>query len=136
MSNRNYELFDFAFFPNYEGSIKYLAENLADKEEWNFLGSKPKKFPILKSYLEHTYRKLKEEKKISYTEDNKHACFNTGLVTSNFEDIFAYFEEYEKREDSQAKNHKNHKFCFKAFLKESDNQLEYFIKLPETADFF
>ena len=30
------ELFKFAFFPDFENRIKELAENLADKENWDF----------------------------------------------------------------------------------------------------
>jgi len=85
-------LFQFAFFPKYEESIEFLATTLADNENWNYSGSRTKKFPILKSYLEFTFRKLSSEKKIAFTSDNSHACFNTGLVTENLEDIYSFFE--------------------------------------------
>jgi len=61
------ELFKLAFFPKYNDVIKNLAENIADKEEWNHPGAH--NYSILKNYLEFTYRKLKQEKKISYTSD-------------------------------------------------------------------
>jgi len=127
------ELFDFAFFPKYDESIKYLAENLADKEEWEFSAKQTKSFTILKNYLEHTYRKLKQEKKIVYTLDNKHCCFNTGLVTSNLEDIFAYFEEYKVK----TANH-NTPFFFKGFLKKSDNVILklFSSNFPDVANYF
>src|ERR1700722_8159362 len=96
MSKSNYksELLTFAVFPTYEDSIKHLAEKLADKEDWDFSDSKRKAYPILKTYLEFTFRKLVQEKKVIYTSTNDNACFNTGLVTDNLEDIFAFFEKY------------------------------------------
>ena len=36
MSNNYTKLFRFAYFPKYDTTIKYLAENLADKEDWDF----------------------------------------------------------------------------------------------------
>lgn len=125
------ELFDFAFFPKYDSVIQHLAENLADKEEWNYPGSH--NFPILKNYLEFTFRKLKQEKKVSYTADNKFCCFNTGLVTNNLEDIFVFFEKYKNPKPDYTTQ-----YCFKAFLKKSDNVLlrHFSQNLPDIANFF
>lgn len=128
-------LFDFAYFPTYEISIEYLATNMADREEWEFSDSTNPKFSILRNYLEHTFRKVKQEGKIAYTSDNKYSCFNTGLVTRNLEEIYAYFEEY-KKPKYEIQNPPA--FCFKAFLRQSDYQL---IKtfpgcLPDIANFF
>ncbi len=127
------ELFEFAYFPNYEESIKYLAEKLADKEEGDFSDVKVKKYAILKNYLEFTFRKLKKENKVIFTKNNKFACFNTGLITDNLEDIFALFEEYKK-----PKTGVSSQFFFKAFVKKSDNLfLKHFSdNIPEVAYFF
>ena len=41
MAKKDYinELFRFSYFPNYDGSVRYLAEDLADPEdEWDFSG--------------------------------------------------------------------------------------------------
>lgn len=127
------ELFKFAYFPNYEGSINFLAENLADRENWDFSDSQTKSYPILKNYLEFTFRRLAQEKKIIYSSDNKLACFNTGLVTENLEDIFAYFEQYKNPQPGNT-----YAFCFKAFLKKSDNLIlkSFSTSLPEVANYF
>ncbi len=82
-NNFQYELFKFAYFPNYNNAIRYLAEDLADQEDWDFSDAQTKKYSILKNYLEFTYKKLKQEDKILFSKDNKNACFNTGLVTEN-----------------------------------------------------
>ena len=127
-------LFTFAFFPSYDKAVEYLAEKLADPEDWDFSDASKKTYSILKNYLEHTFRKVQSEGKISYTTKNDHACFNTGLVTKNLEPIYALFEAYKKPKAGKG----NPQFCFKAFVKESDIQ---FLKIfpdnhPEIADFF
>lgn len=127
------ELFKFAVFPNYDQSITFLADTLADKEDWDFSDTITKSNGILKNYLEFTFRKLLKEKKVHFTFDNKFACFNTGLVTENLEDIFAFFEEYKNPRPGFITP-----FCFKAFLKKSDNNvLRHFShSIPDVADFF
>ena len=129
----NSELFKFALFPNYESAIAFLADSLADKEAWDFSDSATKNNSILKNYLEFTFRKLQQEKKIAFTIDNKFACFNTGLVTENLEDIFAFFEAYKNPKAGFTTP-----FCFKAFLKKSDNNiLRHFSQsIPDVANFF
>lgn len=127
------ELFKFAVYPSYNNAIKFLAEELASPEEWDYSDTHEKRHTILKNYLEFTFRKLKQEGKIAYSSNNKHACFNTGLVTNNLEDIFAYFEEYKNpRQGSTVP------FCFKAFLKESDNNIlrNFSGNIPDIANFF
>lgn len=127
-------ILEFAFFPSYDRSTEYLATNLADPEEWEFSDAKIVKYSILKNYLEHTFRKVKQEGKVLYTPNNSHACFNTGLVTKNMEEIFAFFEAYQNPQ----RGNNNPPFCFKAFLKESDYQLLKVFpgNLPEIANFF
>ena len=135
MAKQDYRsfLFEFAFFPQYENNIRFLADTLADKEDWDFSDTTVIKYSILKNYLEHTFRKLLQEKKISYTKDNKFSCFNTGLVTDNWEEIYAFFEELKNKTEC----HKT-QFFFKAFVKKSDRViLKYFSdNLPEQANYF
>jgi len=129
----NSGLFNFAFFPNYDKSIAFLAERLADKEAWDFSDSTAKNNSILKNYLEFTFRKLQQEQKIAFTSDNKFSCFNTGLVTENLEDIFAFFEE-----NKSTKKDYTTPFYFKAFLKKSNPDiLKHFSNaIPDVANFF
>lgn len=127
-------LFKFAYFPNYEESVRYLAEELADPEEWDFTDTSKRHYSILKNYLEHTFRRLHSEGKIAYTSNNSDACFNTGLVTKNLEEIFAYFKAYKNihLRDNAAP------FVFKAFVRKSDYQLlsAFPGNLPDVADYF
>lgn len=128
------EIFEFAYFPNYEKAIETLATSIADTDEqWEFSDVKVIKYSILKNYLEHTFRKLKEENKITFTQNNSHACFNTGLITKNLEEIYTFFEEYKN-----PKPNIKTPFYFKAFLKASDYQLLQIFpgNLPEIANYF
>lgn len=128
-------LFDFCWFPNYDASIEYLANNIADPEPWDFSDATQAKYSILKSYIEHTFRKIKSENKISFSSDNNFACFNTGLVTANLESIFALAER-NNRPDVAEKGLSP--YVFKAFVRESDIQLisKFGDNIPDIADFF
>ena len=85
-------LYEFAMMPKYLEQIRALAA-LAEPEDWNFQPpGGAKELPVLQSYLRYTYSRLAEEKKLQVTPDVQHACFNTGLVTSNQEEIFTLFE--------------------------------------------
>ncbi|EAN6358860.1 DUF3825 domain-containing protein, partial [Salmonella enterica] len=94
------DLFKFAFFPGFDDKIKDLAENLADKENWDF-STGGGKHSILKNYMFHTFSKIKEEDKIVFSAGNTHACFNTGLVTSAWEEIVAFFEKNKNKNSKQ-----------------------------------
>ena len=80
------QLLAFAYIPKFEDAFQALA-NMADPEDWDFSDARKKSNVILKNYIEHTFRKVKSEDKISYAQDNSYACFNTGLVTKNLEEI-------------------------------------------------
>ncbi len=121
------QLFDFAYFPQYDDALDYLANNLAEKENWDYQHSHTsQKKPILRSYLNYTFRRLQEENKISFFEEQ--AFFNTGLVTENQEEIFAVFVKHN--------NPSKQEFYFDNFYKESDNRLQSCERLPERASYF
>ncbi|MXV16891.1 DUF3825 domain-containing protein [Hufsiella ginkgonis] len=135
------DLFGFGQFLKFEECIRHLATRLALNEQWEY--SDPAKelaegnnaanfpLPVLRNYLEHTFRKVKSEDKIVYTPDKNFACFNTGLVTPNLEDIFAFFE-------LNKFNNPRAPYFFKAFIKKSD--IEFLIHFsqnqPESANYF
>lgn len=132
-------LLSFADFCRIDDSLAFLANTLALKETWDY--SNPEKefregnamaefnYPILINYLEHTYRKLVAEDKLVYTDGGQFCCFNTGLVTTNLEEIFALFERNRLPQVP---------YFFKAFIKKSDPE---FLRLfsgdqPQTANYF
>jgi hypothetical protein len=134
------DLFYFVEFRHFETNLDFLANRLALKEAWDY--SDPEKefnegnlaaefhYPILRNYLEHTYRKIKAEGKIIYTADAEFACFNTGLVTQNLEEIFFLCQKNRLPG--------NVPYFFKAFIKKSDPD---FLRLfsavqPQPANYF
>ena len=79
------ELYDYAYCPQYV--IEYL-KGMCLPEKWSF-GDRDDN-SILKSYLEHTFRKIREEGKLYETDS--YAVFHTGLFTKKYQEIYAYFE--------------------------------------------
>lgn len=124
------ELFDFAFFPNFNESMVALA-NLAADETWCFANDNDQ-YSILKSYLEHTLRRVKHEKKIKQNQAGTHLVFNTGLFTANFEEIYALFQDHRNPPAANP----TQKF-FTGFRKGSDIDIvNIFDQLPERANYF
>lgn len=82
---RNMKLFEFAYCGNYEKKIAQLSSVCPEK--WSFGANSDN--VILKNYIEHTFMKVEDEAKI--LTGNGYALFNTGLFTSFYEAIYAYF---------------------------------------------
>ena len=80
----------------YKQMIDYLAR-IAENEVWSFDNSPNK---ILIKYINGTFRQCYNQNKIMYSDDNLNACFNTGLLTPNGNDIIGLFVKNE-RQDSQ-----------------------------------
>lgn len=127
----------FALLNDFDNQLKDLAETLAQKESWQYRHnpSQSGDYPILFSYLHHTFRKLQEESgKISEAvgpRGKKTACFNTGLVTERQEAIYAFFVENPNQTPPTNQN-----WCLHGFRKESDHDLTVFSILPDVANYF
>ncbi|HEY6169014.1 MAG TPA: DUF3825 domain-containing protein [Verrucomicrobiae bacterium] len=120
-------LFEFAWFPGYDAKIDYLA-SLAQPENWNYrhaTSTHPNAF--LSSYLHYTFGRIQEQNKIAISPTNSKACFNTGLVTANQEEIFAAFVPHQSQ-DAQP-------WFFGGFFRESDRELLDFGQLPQLATY-
>jgi len=133
MSKKAYdfpELFrDFAFMPKFDENIGELA-SLAESENWGYQKSTaPYEHPVLRNYLTYTYRRIAEEKKISITEDEEHACWNTGLITSGQEQIFILFG------NNKLANVYSY-WHFWKFCRQGQWELNRFGALPDMAHYF
>jgi hypothetical protein len=131
MSKLVSQLFEFAYFPRYDDSLIFLA-GMAAKEDWDFSTARERRHSILRNFLEFTFRRIQQEKKMAYTQDNRYACFNTGLVTENLEDIYGFFEQYRNPGPDSSP------YIFKSFLKHSDFQLlkHFSENLPDVPNYF
>ncbi|MDD7607497.1 MAG: DUF3825 domain-containing protein [Candidatus Enterosoma sp.] len=123
-------LTNYISFINYDKELQNLAL-LAKKENWLFRNSKDK-FIILKIYLQYTFSRLVEEKKIRYSDDKAILAFNTGLVTDTYDDIYlvAHIEDL-----------KQEKYSFDAFTTaglniEGKKIVSLFNPLPQRASYY
>lgn len=125
------DLFTECFVPEEKWEqLKVLANN----ENWDYKNDTTSyKYPILRNYIIHTYKRLiflqEAEPNSNFINiKDKWVCFNTGLLTDNYEEIYMLW----------AKNHVEGKqpwFC-KGFFKESDKYILRLGTLPERAYYF
>ena len=120
-----YEIIDDIYFdPNknsFPSSMEKLREMTLD-EKWDD--------GLLENYIQYTYARIKDEKKIAISNDSLYACWNTGLVDYRYEPIFCYLY----RKDT------TNRWMFKAFCivgedegKEMNNNIS---AMPECAMYF
>ncbi len=78
----------------WESPFQKLAAK-ARQENWDFLRPEFKRdgstVPIIASYLNYTFIRLQQQKKVKYSPDDTKACLNTGLQTPEGKDIYATF---------------------------------------------
>ena len=118
---------EFAFLPDFADHLAELEE-LAEDEDWDYRHSDsdfPR--PILYAYIIHTFNRIEEEDKIAYAANDQAACFDTGLVTTQQEPIFALFDE-NKIPDRQP-------WYFQSFVRKGDVRMTRFSHLPEMANY-
>ncbi len=128
MSGFPAELLGLAYLIGYQDGFPELAL-LAEHENWNYAKSTSKNAnPVLTNYVEYTYRRLVEENKIALSPDGQKLCFNTGLVTANQEEIFAYFTT-NRFPDKQP-------WALNGWKKRSSHDLSVFSELPDVASYF
>lgn len=122
-------IFDFAWFHERDDQLRDLAEQ-AEEEDWQYK-HKPNEhqFPILFNYISYTYKQLAKERKIGLSEIGDFCCFNTGLVTSHQEPLFALFQ-VNSREDARQQ------WYFKGWFRQGQRELNIFSVLPELAHYF
>ncbi|MEH2383131.1 MAG: DUF3825 domain-containing protein [Nostoc sp.] len=118
MTQAGRKLEKFAFLHNqaFEEKLDMLAQK-AEEENWqyeditgstvnNIIGTFETNYPILRNYLNYTFKRVDEENKVIYdTGDEKtakYACFNTGLISTNLsKPIFGLFEVHENYKNNE-----------------------------------
>ncbi len=78
---------DRIYFEDYEKSLEELS-SIARKERWCYHNSKDR-YIILKIYLQYTFYQINAQNKLMFDEKTGFACFNTGLKSPEYEDIYA-----------------------------------------------
>ena len=87
-----------------ENFYTLLAE-MAAPENWDYVNMETDPFPLLKSYIRHTFENALQQNVIGYTyrpeTSAAHAYFNTGLLTANGEELYVSFYKSCKPHESQ-----------------------------------
>jgi hypothetical protein len=133
----------FAHFPynpsegqTWETPFSYLAKMTKNPDEWNFKTEEIRNkypnqsFPILTNYLNYTFLRVYEQKKIVYSKEGDKACFNTGLQTRRGKDIFATFFK-----NSQAENRNQSDWTSYAFIDSYSEKMQFYTPTPEIATY-
>ena len=120
---------DFVMMPRFATDIDALAA-LAEPEDWDYKNTPSlHPHPILRNYINYTYQRIAEEKKINVTPDEENCCLNTGLITKTQEPIFALFSK------NKLPNMKPY-WHFWKFARRGEWELNRFASLPEMAHYF
>ena len=129
LKKKKMRLFDYSWFDNYDEKIEFLS-NLAMSEKWDYTNSENfKPHPILRNYIDHTFKKVYTDGLIENSSDGEYCIFNTGLVTENQEEIFAFFQKNKKQGSTID-------WYFIGWKKESDREILKFARLPENVNYF
>ncbi len=117
-------LFKYAFCgtdADFALTLEKLA-TLAEEEQWTL--STERKNDVLRKYIIGTFKQSYEQNKILYTDDGKYACFNTGLLTDNGNDILGFFRK-NTRQDAQ-------KWILRSFVDKTDRVfMNTFSRVPD-----
>ena len=89
------QLKSFAWLGDLNDFFAALARE-ALPEAWGFSNAPGREYEILRSYLYTTFYRLHREGKVCVSSDHRLAAFNTGLVTSRYDDLYACFEPNER----------------------------------------
>ena len=136
----HHEVFsDFRFYSQHskaywEEPYEILA-SMAKNENWDFQRPEFKlegqRFPILVNYLNYTFRRLQDQNKIKYTDDQNRACFNTGLQDNYENDLYATFYRNKQSHEKSMPDWTLYNF-FSSYSKKLDD----FRPLPDIASFY
>lgn len=118
---------------NFDFKLKWL-ERLAEPEKWRFQEGSAEDIYVLFYYIIHTFDQCFRQEKIEITEDQEHASFNTGLMSSSGEEIYGLFTKSTTYDPQKPSSNYWH---LDRFLKETDrNYMNTGLKSPEMATFF
>ena len=129
----------FAVFKDLKSSIIELSKK-CEIEEWDYIKKKTKGLPVLFSYINQTSKRVFTQNKIVIGKSSKdkieYAYFNTGLVTPQQDEIFAYFVQNPEYIADTRWGIPHPKWYFLDFDTEYSHYRKYFSEEPEIASYF
>jgi cold shock CspA family protein len=134
---------NFAEFDDFNRCIDALRV-IAETEPWDYIVHKKGNNPVLYSYINYTFDRIINQKKIIIGKSSKdgieYAYFNTGLVTDEQEEIYCYFKKKPIIEneinDSVKWYIKKPEYIFLEFGTDQSNYRKFFQEPPEAATYF
>ncbi len=129
----------FAEFQDYNNSVVKLQTNLCEEENWDYIQKPTGGNPILRSYLNQTFKRVYDQGKIvegTSSRGGNYSYLNTGLVDVFQNEIFAFFIENPKYTESTAWGIKTPKWRFLEFNTDQSEYFKYFNEIPEIATYF
>lgn len=123
-------LYDFAYCGDFSKKIDKLKDMIVS-ENWGKPTEKTG-YPVLYNYIVHYFKKAYKDKLIVFSKNEKGgkiACFNTGLLTAHYDDVYAYFIENNQNNSAQ-------KWFLADFLQSGSYKLACIEKLPNIVQFF
>ncbi|MGN0688131.1 MAG: DUF3825 domain-containing protein [Oscillospiraceae bacterium] len=121
----------FAFLGTWNSFLAELASK-AMPEEWDFPDAYAKDNYILIQYMKYTFYRIVQEDKLCISGDKRFAAFNTGLIDSNYDDIYACFLPNEANTDTCWKFSG---FCTAASRGPGKTLVSCFNPLPQPAEY-
>ncbi|WP_367304963.1 DUF3825 domain-containing protein [Actinobacillus suis] len=123
----------FNLFPDIDKSLTDLS-TLAEYEDWDYKNTQSsRKLPVLYNYIQYTYTKLAQEGKLEISIDGQYLTFNTGLVTSNQEPIFAFCST---NRNTPKNGNKLSPWYFNGWKRKGEFEMQKFTLLPDMAHYF
>ncbi|MEM7659872.1 MAG: DUF3825 domain-containing protein [Bacteroidota bacterium] len=126
----------FGWLGTYERQLQRLVR-MAEPEAWEYHRPTQQRYPILRSYIDHTFRRLEEQGGIRYASDQEGeglACFNTGLLSRQQEEIFAFFGA-NRRRLKRSGYLKPQEWVLRGFGVESNRLRSHFSSAPPLATY-
>lgn len=134
MAGEQMRIFDYAVVADWDDRIAQLA-GMAEPERWTYVTVPDESpLPVLDSYLRYTFLRLHEEGKV--TETDALACFNTGLLTPDQEEIYGIFSVSERFDASRPQGYENKKWFLKSWARSGDRILTTVPALPALASYW
>ena len=127
-------IFEFALVTEWESRLQVLAQT-AEPERWNYLHVPSyRRLQILDNYVRHTFSRAFDQQKL--VEGDGMLAFNTGLLTSGQEEIFAVFEIAEHYDPTRPIGDANKKWFLKHWARSGDRMLTDLVEFPALVEYW
>lgn len=127
-------IFEFALVTEWEKRLQVLAQT-AEPERWSYLHVPSfRKLQVLDNYVRHTFTRAYDQQKL--VEGDGMISFNTGLLTSGQEEIFAIFTVAEHYDPTAPISENNKKWFLKHWSRSGDRMLTDLVEFPPLVEYW